>query len=79
MNIKTLKEILNSYPDEMEIWVSDNDLGEGASPLESIKKELAWEANLDGDLINDEYYYVEYTEDKKVKEFLKKGYSYCSD
>ncbi len=61
MNIKTLKEILNSYPDDMEIWVSDNDLGEGASPLESIKKELAWEANLDGDLIYDEYYYLIYS------------------
>lgn len=79
MNVKQLKEILNQYNDDMELWVSDNDLGEGAKPLESIKKELAFKASLDGDLIDNEYYYVEYENESEIKKLIKEGYLFCDN
>ena len=79
MNVKQLKDILNQYHDDMELWVSDNDLGEGAKLLESVKKELAFKASLDGDLIENEYYYVKYTNELEIKKLLKEGYLFCGN
>lgn len=72
MKVKDLKAILEQYPDEMNIWVSDGGLGEGGNPLYKIEKMIAWDADLDDDDIDDEYIFVE--DDTNISEYLVKGY-----
>ena len=72
MTIKELMEKLKQYPEDMEVWVSDRGYCEGGKRLTKIEKVSAYDADLDGDDINDEYIYVE--EKTNVDEYLAKGY-----
>ena len=79
MNKKQLIEILEPFSDDIEIWVDDNGLGEGGTPLESVEKQFAFLAGLDGDLINNEYTYAwDENENLDVEEMKSKGYTYIS-
>ena len=73
MKVKELINILNQYPEDMEVWVSDNGYCEGGEKLTKVEKLLAYGAGLDGDEIDDEYIYVE-VEDIDIQEYLAKGY-----
>lgn len=77
MKIKELKKILDKYPEDMEIWVSDNGYCEGGEKLVKVQKISAYEAGLDGDEINEEYIYID--EDTDVDKYLKKGYFLSKD
>jgi len=59
MNKKQLIELLEQYPDDIEIWIDDAGYIEGGKRLESIEKLYAWDANLDGDTIDDEWIYAD--------------------
>lgn len=59
MNKKQLIELLEQYPDDIEIWIDDAGYIEGGKRLEEIEKLYAWDANLDGDDVSDEWIYVE--------------------
>lgn len=72
MNVKQLKKLLEKYPDNMEIWVSDGGYSEGGQRLAKVEKILAVEAGLDGDEVDAEYLYIE--EDTNIDKYLKKGY-----
>lgn len=58
MSIAELIKELEKYPKDLKVWVSDGGYCEGATPLKSIEKVVAWEANLDGDAVDDEYEYI---------------------
>lgn len=77
MNVKELKEILNQYPDDMEIWVSDRGYCEGGERLVKVEKKIAYEAGLDGDEILDEWIYTD--SDTNLDEYKLKGYSISED
>jgi hypothetical protein len=77
MNVKELKEILEQYPEDMQIWVSDRGYCEGGEKLVKVERTSAYSASLDGDEIDDEYFFVE--EDTNISEFLSKGYSLSED
>lgn len=77
MKVKELKELLNKYPDNMEIWVSDGGNSEGGERLRKVEKVLAVDAGLDGDEVDDEYFYID--EDTDVISFLGNGYSLSKD
>lgn len=81
MNVGDLKKILNQFPDDMDIWVSDFGLGEGGSRINKVESVLAYNASLDGDEVDDEYIYeedlIENGEDPE--EFLSKGYTRLSE
>ena len=72
MKVKELIEKLKEYPEDMEIWVSDRGYCEGGIRLEKIEKISAYEANLDGDDIMDEYTYVD--DDTDVEDYISQGY-----
>ncbi len=76
MNVKKLKEILSKYPDDMNIWVSDAGYCEGGNPLLKVEKVLAYNAELDGDQINDEYIHIDdFKEDKRdINWYKNNGY-----
>lgn len=57
MTKKELIELLEPYPDNITIWVSDGGYLEGATPLSKVYLEFAFDADLDGDLVSDEYTY----------------------
>ena len=59
MNVKELKDILNQYPDDMEIWVSNRGYCEGGERLVKVEKVVAYEAGLDCDKILDEWIYTD--------------------
>jgi hypothetical protein len=59
MIIKELIEFLKLYPLDTKIWVSDKGYCEGAIPLETVELKLAYEADLDGDLVDDEWLTVD--------------------
>ena len=67
-----LRKLLEEFPDDMEVWVSDNGYCEGGERLQKVQKVLAYSAGLDGDEVDDEWVYIE--EDTKVKELLEGGY-----
>ena len=77
MTVEELIEILNKYPPDMEIWVSDNGNSEGGVELSKVEKIGAYDAGLDGDDINDEYVYVEKNTD--INKYLSKGYFLSND
>lgn len=77
MNVKELKDILNQYPDDMEIWVSDRGYCEGGERLVKVEKVSAYEAGLDGDEILDEYIYTD--ADTNLDEYKLKGYLISED
>lgn len=77
MNVKELKHLLEQYPNDMEIWVSDRGGLEGGTRLVKLEKVLAYNADLDGDEINDEYFYIE--ENTNIDECLSKGYILTGD
>lgn len=72
MKVKELIEKLKEYPEDMEIWVSDRGYCEGGIRLEKIEKISAYEADLDGDDIMDEYTYVD--DDTDVEDYISQGY-----
>lgn len=72
MNVKELKQLLEQYPDDMEIWISDHGMLEGGERLIKVEKVLASEVGLDGDSINEEWYHVD--DDTNISEYLSKGY-----
>lgn len=77
MKVKELIDILNGYPEDMEIWVSDRGYCEGGERLEKVEKVSAYNVSLDGDEIDDEYIYVE--KDTNISEYLVKGYLLSED
>lgn len=77
MNVKELKEILEKYPDDMVIWVSDRGYCEGGVRLEKVEEKLAWDAGLDGDDIDDEWVYLR--EDITSKDLTEKGYFFADN
>ena len=77
MNKKQLIELLKPFPDDMEIWVSDKGYLEGGERLTKIEKISSYEAGLDGDDIDDEYFYVENVND--IQAYLDKGYLLSDD
>lgn len=77
MKVKELKELLNKYPDDMEIWVSDGGNSEGGERLTKVEKVLAVDAGLDGDDIDDEYTYID--DDVDVLSYLERGYILSKD
>lgn len=72
LTVGDLKKLLEKYPDDMSIWVSDGGNSEGGTRLEKVEKVLASDAGLDGDDIDDEYFFIE--DDTDIKTFLKNGY-----
>ena len=72
MTVKELKEKLQEFPDDMEVWVSDKGYCEGGEKLNKVEKVLAIDVALDGDEIDDEYLYI--TADTLLEEYLSKGY-----
>jgi hypothetical protein len=66
--------LCEAYPEDMEIWISDNGYCEGAERLTKIKKLSAYDAGLDGDSVNDEYLYIEDMDIKDISKYLQKGY-----
>ena len=77
MNVKEIKQLLNKYPDDMEIWVSDGGNSEGGERLIKVEKVLAVDAGLDGDDIDDEYVYID--DDVDVLSYLERGYILSKD
>lgn len=67
-----LRKLLEQFPDDMEVWVSDNGYCEGGEKLEKVEKVLAYSAGLDGDEVGSEYLYIE--DETNVEEYLNKGY-----
>ena len=65
--------MLSQYPEDIEVWVSDNGYCEGGEKLTKVEKLLAYDAGLDGDSIDDEYIYIE-GEDINIQEHQAKGY-----
>jgi len=59
MTVKDLIEELQKYPEDLKVWVSDGGYCEGAEPLKNIEKVVAWEADLDGDVVDDEWEYMD--------------------
>lgn len=78
MNKRELIKLLEKFPDDMEIWVSDRGCCEGAIPLQKVEKVSAYDTPLDGDLVEDEYYYIMNLKNQ-IEEFLKKGYILSKD
>jgi len=58
MNKKQLIEVLEPFPDDMEIWIDDRGSWEGGLRLLKVESVLAWNAGLDGDEIDDEWTYM---------------------
>jgi hypothetical protein len=77
MKIKELKQILEQYPEELEIWVSDSGYIEGAERLTRVAKMLAYQADLNGDCVDDEYLYIE--DDTDIKKYVDNGYTLLAD
>jgi hypothetical protein len=77
MKNKELQELLKNFPDDMEVWVSDNGYREGGERLNTVEVVKADDAGLDGDEVNDEYIYVE--DDTNISEYLTKGYFLSED
>jgi hypothetical protein len=87
MIVADLIKELQKYPQDLGIWVSDDNMGEGALPLLKVRKVLAVEAGLDGDEVDDEYDYpeefdklepesVEFTQ--LIMHWNEKGYRYIA-
>lgn len=72
MNKKQLIELLEPFPDDIEIWIDDGGYSEGGRRLESIEEVFAYEADLDGDEIFDEYILDEDLSEQQ-KELIKNG------
>jgi hypothetical protein len=77
MKVKELIELLKQYPEDMEVWVSDNGYCEGGEKLTKVEKVSAYDASLDGDEVDGEYIYVD--EDTDTSEFISKGYLLSDD
>lgn len=77
MNVKELKQLLEQYPENMEVWVSDRGYCEGGERLKKVERVLAYDAALDGDEVDDEYLYLE--ENTNINEYLSKDYILCSE
>lgn len=75
MNVGELKEILANYPDDMDIWVSDQGMLEGATKLVSVKKLPAYIAGLDLDDLDDEFIYATDIPEDALIEYKAKGYT----
>lgn len=79
MNIKELIQKLQMYPEETEIWISDRGYVEGGEKLSKISYGLAGDFPLDGDDIDDEYFYIDDMKESEVKEKLNNGYFKLKD
>lgn len=79
MKVKELINQLSFLDPELEVFVNDNGHGEGASRLNELTVIPAIDAEIDGDEIDDEYYYTEdMSEDRYVK-LRKSGYLLSED
>lgn len=74
MTVKELIEELQKYPEDLNVWVSDGDYCEGATPFKEFKVEQAYEAQLDGDEVNDEYMYANDLNEDEFYTYEQKGY-----
>lgn len=72
MTCKELIALLQQFPEDMPVWVSDEGMMEGAWPCVSATQMPAYNAGLDGDLVDGEYVWVD--EDTDVADLLAKGY-----
>lgn len=72
MTCKELIALLQQFPEDMPVWVSDKGMLEGALPRVHATQLPAYDAGLDGDLVDDEYVWVD--EDTDVAYLLSKGY-----
>ena len=77
MKVRQLIKKLKQYPEDMEVWVSDRGYCEGGERLQKVEKVSAYDADLDGDDIDDEYIYVE--DDIDISAYLAKGYLLSED
>jgi len=77
MKVRQLIKKLKQYPEDMEVWVSDRGYCEGGERLQKVEKVSAYDADLDGDDIDDEYIYVE--DDTDISAYLAKGYLLSED
>jgi len=73
MKVKELIEKLKEFPEDMTVWVSDNGNSEGGTRLISVEKVLAIDAGLDGDDVDDEYFFIDEDFDESI---LKNPSSY---
>jgi hypothetical protein len=77
MKNKELQELLKNFPDDMEVWVSDNGYSEGGLKLTKVEIVKAVNAGIDGDDVDDEYLYVD--NDTDIAQYLTKGYFLSED
>jgi hypothetical protein len=77
MKVGELIKRLQEYPEDMQVWVSDNGYYEGGERLVKVEKVLAYDAGLDSDSVKDEWLYVE--EDTNISSYLAKGYILSED
>lgn len=77
MKVGKLIELLSQYPEDMEVWVSDNGYCEGGERLVKVEKVNAYDAGLDGDSIGDEWFFVD--EETSVQSYLDRGYILSQD
>lgn len=57
MTVGQLIEHLSKFPLDLNVWVSDAGYCEGANPCAEPVEIIAWEAGLDGDMVEDEWIY----------------------
>jgi hypothetical protein len=71
MIVKQLIKKLQKYPEDLKVWVSDNDYCEGATPFKEFKVEQAYKAGLDGDEVDDEYTYIDDETEEEINKYMK--------
>lgn len=59
MTVQQLIEHLQQFPPDLEVWVSDAGYCAGAAKCIAPEKKIAWEADLDGDEVDKEYFYYD--------------------
>lgn len=74
MTKKQLIEILEPYPDHLEIWIDDAGYSEGGKRLKEVEKLYAWDAALDGDTIDDEWIHKEEDLSERSSKLLASQY-----
>lgn len=74
MKVKELKKILETFDDELSIWVSDGGYVEGSTNLRDIKIVNAYEAGLDWDDVDDEYLDCSEMSKEEINNYIQKGY-----